>query len=107
MRFRLPLFALTAVLAMTAIAPVAANAGNDDGPQFEGKVTRVDRAHHRFRINDPERGSHRVYVNSRTDYERVGGLRRLRRGMEIEVSVHRNGKGRWIAEEVERDRDDD
>jgi hypothetical protein len=69
---------------------------------------RVDRANDRFRINDHESGSHRVYVTSRTRYERVDGLRGLRRGMRIEVDIRRKN-GRWIATEVERDRpgDDD
>lgn len=101
---------LAAIGAVAALAPAAAIAGddNDDGPEFEGKVTRVDRANDRFRINDRERGSRRVYVNSRTRYERVDGLRGLRRGMKIEVEVRRRD-GRWVATEVERKRprDDD
>jgi len=102
---------LAAIGAVAALVPAAAVARDDDrdrGPEFEGKVTRVDRANDRFRINDRERGSHRVYVNSRTRYERVAGLRGLRRGMKIEVTVRRSD-GRWIATEVERrrPRDDD
>lgn len=111
MRIRPAAAALTAVAAGAALVPAGATArggDNDDGPQFEGRVVRVDRANHRFRINDRERGSHRVYVTSRTRYERVNGLRGLRRGMRVEVDIRRKN-GRWIATEVERDRpgDDD
>jgi hypothetical protein len=110
MRIRPVAAALTAVAAGSALVPAGATArgDDDDGPQFEGRVVRVDRANHRFRINDRERGSHRVYVTSRTRYERVNGLRGLRRGMRIEVDIRRKN-GRWIATEVERDRpgDDD
>ena len=111
MRIRPAAAALTAVAAGAALVPAGATArggDNDDGPQFEGRVVRVDRANHRFRINDRERGSHRVYVTSRTRHERVNGLRGLRRGMRVEVDIRRKN-GRWIATEVERDRpgDDD
>ena len=104
MRIRPAAAALTAVAAGAALVPAGATArggDNDDGPQFEGRVVRVDRANHRFRINDRERGSHRVYVTSRTRYERVNGLRGLCRGMRIQVDLRRQN-GRWIATEVER-----
>ena len=110
MRFRATLAAIGVAAAVVPAAAIARDDDDRDGPEFEGKVTRVDRANDRFRINDRERGSHRVYVNSRTRYERVDGLRGLRRGMKIEVEVRR-ADGRWIAIEVERrrprDRDDD
>ena len=112
MRNRLTLTAVAATTALAAIVPATSIARDDDGdrvsdgPHFEGKVVRVDRANDRFRIRDLERGSHRVYVTSKTRYERVNGLRGLRRGMEIEVGLRRSG-GRWIATEVERERADD
>jgi Domain of unknown function (DUF5666) len=109
MRIRPAAAALTAVAAGAALVPAGATArggDDDDGPQFEGRVVRVDRANDRFRIRDHESGSHRVYVTSRTRYERVNGLRGLRRGMRIEVDIRRKN-GRWIATEVERDRPGD
>jgi hypothetical protein len=109
MRIRPAAAALTAVAAGAALVPAGAAArggDDDDGPQFEGRVVRVDRANDRFRIRDHESGSHRVYVTSRTRYERVNGLRGLRRGMRIEVDIRRKN-GRWIATEVERDRPGD
>jgi Domain of unknown function (DUF5666) len=111
MRIRPAVAAVTAVGAAASLVPAAAIARDgdrdrNDGPQFEGRVVRVDRDDRRFRINDHESGPHRVYVNSRTRYERVNGLRGLRRGMRIEVSIRRSN-GRWIATEVERDRPGD
>ena len=78
-------------------APAVASAA-----EFEGTIRSVNRDAKTFRIHDSERGTFRIKVNSRTRWERLQGLRSLRRGMsDIEV-VARRSNGRWVALEVER-----
>jgi hypothetical protein len=101
MKTPLTSLAIVAALAVAALIPTAAEAKHGNGvPHFEGKVVRVDRANDRFRVNDLERGSHRVYVNSKTRFQRVT-FAGLRRGMTVDVKVRKSG-GRWIATAVER-----
>ena len=99
MKTPLTALVIAAALVVAAFIPTAAGA-KTAGPHFEGKVVRVDRANHRFRVNDAERGSHRVYVTSKTRFQRVT-FAGLRRGMVVDAKVRRSG-GRWIATLVER-----
>jgi hypothetical protein len=85
------------IAAVVATAPAAASAA-----EFEGTVRSVNVEKRTFRLHDSERGTKRIRVTRNTRYERVDGLRGLRRGMtNIEVIVKRRD-GRWIAVEVER-----
>ena len=93
------LFALIAsVTAIALAAPAAAQATT----QYEGTVVSVNRDNRTFRLHDSERGTIRIKVNRSTRFERIDGLRGLRRGMNrVEATVRRSG-GRWVALEVER-----
>ena len=99
---RLSLITITAAL---AALPAASDAGaqTTNLREFEGTVVSVNRDARSFRLRDVERGTVRIYVTSRTRFERVGGLRGLRAGQRgIEAVVRRSRGGRWIAREVER-----
>jgi len=92
--------ALLAVAAAVAAAPSPAGAATVR--QFEGTVTSVDRDARTFRLRDPQRGTIRIKVTSRTRFERIAGFAGLRRGMTaIEATVVRSN-GAWVAREVER-----
>lgn len=85
------------ITTLALAAPAVASAA-----EFEGSIRSVDRDAKTFRIHDSERGTFRIKVNSRTRWERLAGLRSLRRGLtNIEVTARRSN-GRWLAGEVER-----
>jgi Domain of unknown function (DUF5666) len=84
-----------AALATLALAAPAAAA------EYEGTVVSVDRASKTFKLNDSERGTVRIRVNRRTRFERINGLRGLKRGMRDVEAVVRRANGRWVALEVE------
>jgi shikimate kinase len=101
-------------IAVTAVIAAASTAGATSAGaattqsaaaaarQFEGTVVSVNRANRTFRLRDSERGTVRITVNSRTRFERINGLRGLRKGMRrIEATV-RASRGVWLALEVER-----
>ena len=70
--------------------------------QYEGTVLSVNRDARTFRLHDSERGTIRIRVTRSTRFERINGLRGLRRGMtRVEATVRRSN-GRWVATEVER-----
>jgi len=83
--------------AVVAAAPAAAAAA-----EFEGTVLSVNREKRTFRLDDSERGIKRVKVNRSTRWERIDGLRSLRRGMRNVETVVKRRNGRWVAIEVER-----
>jgi hypothetical protein len=98
-------------LAVSGLAGAGAGASAAPAPeaqssavirQFEGTVVSVNRSANTFRLRDTQRGVVRVKVNRRTRFERVNGLRGLRRGQSgIETTVRRSN-GAWVAIEVER-----
>ena len=95
------LITTAAVLAAGAV-PAAAPAQTTGVREFEGTVVSVNRDARTFRLRDSERGTVTIRVTSRTRFERISGLRGLRRGMRnVEAEVRRSG-GRWVAREVER-----
>ena len=83
--------------AAVAAAPAAASAA-----EFEGTVLSVNREKRMFRLDDSERGVKRIKVNRNTRWERIDGLRGLRRGMRNVETVVKRRNGRWVAIEVER-----
>ena len=99
MKTHLTYLLVLAALLVGASLPATSSARGGT-PHFEGKVVRVDRANHRFRIADLQRGSHRVYVTSATRFQRVT-FKSLRRGMTVEAKVRRSG-ARWVATSVAR-----
>jgi hypothetical protein len=91
--------ATAAVAAAATATPAPAAALTRD---FEGTVVSVDRSSRTFRLRDAERGTVRIRVTRRTTFERLSGLRALRRGAAgIEVTARRRD-GRWVALHVER-----
>jgi hypothetical protein len=106
---RTALLALVAALAATAVtasvgtaapAPTAAAAAVR---HFEGTVLSVNRGARTFRLRDAERGTVRVRVTGSTRFERLAGLRSLRRGLRgVEVTTSRRVRGAWVATLVER-----
>jgi hypothetical protein len=94
---------ITTVAALAALPVAAPEAGAQATTRhFEGTVLSVSLDSKTFRLRDSERGTIRVRVTSRTRFERISGLRGLRRGMtNIETTVRRSN-GRWVAIEVER-----
>ncbi len=96
-------FALALALAAPATATAAADApAAAAAREYEGTVVSVNRDRRTFRLRDSERGTVRIKVNRRTRFERIDGLRGLRRGMSRIEAVVRRSNGRWIALEVER-----
>jgi hypothetical protein len=104
------LIAVPAALLTLGAATVAQGAPTDTGAlaratalrEFEGKVVAVNRAAHRFRLRDAERGVVRIKVTRATRFERLDGLADLHVGMRrIEATVRRSN-GTWVATEVER-----
>jgi Domain of unknown function (DUF5666) len=88
---------ITAAVAGGAVPATAA------AREFEGRIVSVNPDNRTFRIHDSERGTKRIKVNRNTRFERIAGFSALRKGMRnIEVTAHRNSKGRWVASEVER-----
>jgi Domain of unknown function (DUF5666) len=95
------LITTAAVLAAGAL-PAGASAQAPATRQYEGTVVSVDRAGKSFRLRDSERGTITIRVTSRTRFERISGLRGLRRGMTRIEAIVRRSNGRWVATEVER-----
>lgn len=90
------------VAALAVVASTAATASAAPLREFEGTVVSVNRDAKTFRLHDTERGTVRIKVTRNTRFERINGLRGLRRGMTNIESVVRKVNGRWIAREVER-----
>jgi hypothetical protein len=90
------LLIISALLMSTGVASAATVR------EYEGTVVSVNRDNRTFRLHDSERGTIRIKVNRSTRFERINGLRGLRRGMNrVEATVKRSN-GRWVALEVER-----
>ena len=90
------LIIISALLMSTGVASAATVR------EYEGTVVSVNRDNRTFRLHDSERGTIRIKVNRSTRFERINGLRGLRRGMNrVEATVKR-ANGRWVALEVER-----
>jgi hypothetical protein len=90
------------VAALAVVASTAATASAAPLREFEGTVVSVNREAKTFRLHDTERGTVRIKVTRNTRFERINGLRGLRRGMTNIESVVRKVDGRWVAREVER-----
>jgi hypothetical protein len=94
--------ALIALIALAALSGTATAKDSGRSPHFEGSIVSVDRAGKSFRIRDVERGTVRVYVNSRTVYQRISGFSGIKAGLSgVEAKVRKSG-GRWVAWKVER-----
>jgi hypothetical protein len=97
--------ALAAVTATSVVAGAGAQTAAQKPPlrEFEGTVVSIDRDARTFRLHDSERGTKRIRVNSRTRYERVGGLAGLKVGQRnIEVKTRKRVNRAWVAIEVEK-----
>src|SRR5688500_14030373 len=88
------------VAASTTIAEAAAPSSDAQAAplrEFEGKVVSVNRDARRFRLRDVERGTVRIKVTRRTQFERINGFAGLKTGMRnVEATVRRKD-GRWVA----------
>ena len=92
---------LAPILAVAALAGAAAPA-TAAAREFEGTIVSVNRDNRTFRLHDSEAGTKRIKVNRNTRWERIDGLRGLRRGMSAIEATVRRSNGRWVALEVER-----
>jgi len=91
--------------AVTAAAAVPSAPATQAAPivrQFEGTIVSVNRSNRTFRLRDPERGTVRIRVTSRTRFERISSFRALRAGMTAIEATVRRSNGTWVAREVER-----
>ncbi len=96
--------AMKTTFLLTLIATLALSSGVASAAprEYEGTVVSVNRDARTFRLHDSERGAIRIRVTRSTRFERINGLRGLRRGMKRVEATVRRSNGRWIATEVER-----
>ena len=90
---------LVAAVALAMVAVPAAVASSRD--TFEGKITKVNRDKHTFKMNDHHRGIVKIKANGQTRYEHLSGFGALHKGLKVDVKAHRNS-GRWIADKIDR-----
>jgi hypothetical protein len=89
---------LTALVLSFSVAVATASAAT----QYEGTVVSINKDKRTFRLQDTERGTIRIKVTRSTAFERIGGFKGLRVGMNrVEATVKRSN-GRWVALHVER-----
>jgi hypothetical protein len=96
--------AMKTTFLLTLIATLALSSGVASAAprEYEGTVVSVNRDARTFRLHDSERGTIRIRVTRSTRFERINGLRGLRRGMKRVEATVRRSNGRWVAIEVER-----
>lgn len=91
-----------AVLAATVA--LGAGAATAQARQFEGTVVAKNGKARTFSIKQDERGgTFKIKVNANTRFEDIAGFGAIRVGQRnIEATASKNGKGRWVASQVER-----